>query len=106
MLALEERDAELGVLRERLRQARDGAGSLVLVEAPAGTGKTALLRRLRADARGPARAHDARRARALAELVAPPVPDPDDLAALLSAADVSLLPRGWRAGLPPVHARS
>ncbi len=34
----------------------------------------------------------------LAKLLQPPLPDPDDLAALLAAAGISLLPRGWRAG--------
>jgi quercetin dioxygenase-like cupin family protein len=32
----------------------------------------------------------------LADLARPPVPEPDDLAALLSVAGVSLLPRTWR----------
>ncbi len=40
------------MLGRRLSAARDGEGSLVLIEAPAGTGKTALLRSLRAQAQG------------------------------------------------------
>ena len=41
--ALLERDAELDRLRGAIAAARDGAGGLVLIEGPAGIGKTALL---------------------------------------------------------------
>lgn len=44
-----EREAALGLIGEHLLAASEGAGSLVLVEGPAGAGKTALLRRLRED---------------------------------------------------------
>src|SRR6266511_2046082 len=52
--ALLERDVELSELRGELEGVRAGHGSLVLVEGPAGIGKTALLRdiRLRAERRG------------------------------------------------------
>ena len=49
---LVERDAELASLTELLEEARSGAGGLALVEAPAGQGKTALLRALRERAKG------------------------------------------------------
>jgi hypothetical protein len=45
-----ERDAEVAAVRAALLQARDGAGGVLWVEAPAGQGKTALLRSLRAEA--------------------------------------------------------
>lgn len=45
-----ERGGELEVLRRMLDGARQGRGSLALVEAPAGNGKTTLLRALRAEA--------------------------------------------------------
>lgn len=38
-----ERDSELGVLVDAVERARDGSGTLVLVEGPAGVGKTRLL---------------------------------------------------------------
>ena len=47
---LVERDSELALLRGALAAARDGRGSALLVEAPAGQGKTALLRAFRAEA--------------------------------------------------------
>src|SRR5438270_318959 len=46
-----ERARELEQLRERVREARAGAGSLVLIEGPAGMGKTSLLAAARALAR-------------------------------------------------------
>jgi predicted ATPase len=46
--ALLERDAELDRLRGAILAARDGAGGLALIEGPAGIGKTALLRAVRA----------------------------------------------------------
>ncbi|MCA1699496.1 MAG: AAA family ATPase [Actinobacteria bacterium] len=47
-----EREHELELLREMLRQAEAGSGALAFVEAPAGQGKTALLRALRREATG------------------------------------------------------
>lgn len=46
-----ERDGELRVIRRALDHAREGAGGLVLVEGPAGIGKTTLLRGARDAAR-------------------------------------------------------
>jgi DNA-binding CsgD family transcriptional regulator len=43
-VALLERDAELAVIAERLAAAREGAGCLLMVEGPAGIGKTRLVR--------------------------------------------------------------
>jgi DNA-binding CsgD family transcriptional regulator len=43
-LPLLERDAELAVIAERLAAAREGAGCLLMVEGPAGIGKTRLVR--------------------------------------------------------------
>jgi DNA-binding CsgD family transcriptional regulator len=48
--ALLERESELGTLREGLDRARAGAGTLLLVEGPAGVGKTELVREARAAA--------------------------------------------------------
>jgi DNA-binding CsgD family transcriptional regulator len=48
--ALLERELELGTLRERLDRARSGEGTLVLIEGPAGAGKTELTREARAAA--------------------------------------------------------
>ncbi len=48
--ALRERERELGALRESLDQACAGTGSLLLVEGPAGVGKTELVREARAAA--------------------------------------------------------
>jgi ATP/maltotriose-dependent transcriptional regulator MalT len=45
-----EREHELELLRSMLRQAETGSGALAFVEAPAGQGKTALLRALRREA--------------------------------------------------------
>ena len=45
-----ERERELDVLRGMLGDARKGRGGLAFVEAPAGRGKTALLRALRREA--------------------------------------------------------
>jgi hypothetical protein len=42
--ALLERDRELALLRASIEAARDGQGAVLLVEAPAGLGKTGLLR--------------------------------------------------------------
>jgi predicted ATP-dependent serine protease len=39
-----ERDAELAVLSDALARARDGRGAIVVVDGPAGIGKTQLLR--------------------------------------------------------------
>ena len=47
---LEEREHELDTLRAALTRAREGSGSLVVIEAEAGTGKTSLIKQLRADA--------------------------------------------------------
>ncbi len=47
-----ERDGELDLLREVLRGARAGEGRVAVIEAPAGNGKTALLRTLRREAAG------------------------------------------------------
>jgi predicted ATPase len=47
-----ERDQELAVLRGALDRAAEGAGEAVLVEGPAGIGKTALLAMIAAEARG------------------------------------------------------
>lgn len=46
-VGLLERERELGVLREGLEAARAGAGSLLLIEGPAGMGKTQLARETR-----------------------------------------------------------
>ena len=46
-MELVERDVELAALSELLEAARTGAGGLAMLEAPAGQGKTALLRALR-----------------------------------------------------------
>jgi DNA-binding CsgD family transcriptional regulator len=46
-MELVERDAELATLSELLEAARSGAGALAMLEAPAGQGKTALLRAVR-----------------------------------------------------------
>jgi ABC-type transport system involved in cytochrome c biogenesis ATPase subunit len=46
-----ERAGELERLHDRLREARSGAGSLVLIEGPAGIGKTSMLQAARAFAR-------------------------------------------------------
>jgi DNA-binding CsgD family transcriptional regulator len=46
-----ERERELDTLRAALARARGGSGSVLLVEAPAGTGKSALLARVRTEAR-------------------------------------------------------
>jgi ABC-type uncharacterized transport system fused permease/ATPase subunit len=43
-VSLLERDAELAVIAERLAAACEGAGCLLLVEGPAGIGKTRLVR--------------------------------------------------------------
>jgi DNA-binding CsgD family transcriptional regulator len=48
--ALRERESELGALREGLERASAGAGTLLLVEGPAGVGKTELVRGARAAA--------------------------------------------------------
>ena len=48
--ALRERERELGALREGLERACAGEGSLLLVEGPAGVGKTELVREARAAA--------------------------------------------------------
>ena len=48
--ALREREHELGALRERLEGACAGEGTLLLVEGPAGVGKTELVREARAAA--------------------------------------------------------
>jgi DNA-binding CsgD family transcriptional regulator len=48
--ALLERERELGTLREGLAHARQGGGSLLLIEGPAGVGKTELVREARAAA--------------------------------------------------------
>jgi DNA-binding CsgD family transcriptional regulator len=48
--ALRERESELGALREGLERACAGAGTLLLVEGPAGVGKTELVRQARAAA--------------------------------------------------------
>lgn len=48
--ALRERERELGALREGLERACAGAGTLLLVEGPAGVGKTELVREARAAA--------------------------------------------------------
>ncbi len=48
--SLRERERELGALREGLEQARIGVGTLLLVEGPAGVGKTELVREARAAA--------------------------------------------------------
>jgi DNA-binding CsgD family transcriptional regulator len=48
--ALRERESELGALREGLERACAGAGTLLLVEGPAGVGKTELVRGARAAA--------------------------------------------------------
>src|SRR5690242_3135768 len=42
-----ERDAELHAIERCLAMARDGAGGLVVIDGPAGVGKTALLRAAR-----------------------------------------------------------
>jgi hypothetical protein len=47
-----EREHDLELLREMLRQAEAGSGALAFIEAPAGQGKTALLRALRREATG------------------------------------------------------
>src|ERR1700742_2879410 len=47
---LAERERELETLREGLDRARAGEGSLLLIEGPAGVGKTALVREARAAA--------------------------------------------------------
>jgi DNA-binding CsgD family transcriptional regulator len=47
-----EREHELELLQRMLRQAEGGSGALAFVEAPAGQGKTALLRALRHEAAG------------------------------------------------------
>ena len=44
MVALLERDTELGLFEHVIERAADGCGSVVLVEGPAGVGKTELLR--------------------------------------------------------------
>lgn len=49
-LRLLEREPELAVLGRRATDVVDGRGAVVLVEGPPGVGKTALLRRVRADA--------------------------------------------------------
>ena len=51
-MELLEREKELSALRTLLAGARDGTGGLALVEAPAGQGKSALLRALKAEATG------------------------------------------------------
>ena len=48
--ALRERERELGALREGLERAGAGGGTLLLVEGPAGVGKTELVREARAAA--------------------------------------------------------
>jgi DNA-binding CsgD family transcriptional regulator len=48
--ALRERERELGAVREGLDRARAGEGTLLLVEGPAGVGKTELVREARAEA--------------------------------------------------------
>ena len=48
--SLRERERELGALSEGLERARTGAGTLLLVEGPAGVGKTELMRKARAAA--------------------------------------------------------
>ena len=48
--SLRERERELGTLREGLERAGAGAGTLLLVEGPAGVGKTELVREARAAA--------------------------------------------------------
>jgi predicted ATPase len=53
--ALLERDAELGRLRETLRGAGQGRGSVVLVSGEAGIGKTSLVRAFASEASGAAR---------------------------------------------------
>jgi predicted ATPase len=50
-----ERDAELRRLRETLRGAGQGRGSVVLVSGEAGIGKTSLVRAFAREAAGPAR---------------------------------------------------
>ena len=45
-----ERETELHTLRAQLDSARHGRGTITLVEAPAGQGKTTLLRAVRAEA--------------------------------------------------------
>jgi predicted ATPase len=49
---LVERDSEMTLLRDAVAAACAGRGGVVVVEAPAGQGKTALLRALRSDAAG------------------------------------------------------
>src|SRR5918994_7999003 len=46
-MGLVEREVELATLSELLEAARTGAGGLAMIEAPAGQGKTALLRAVR-----------------------------------------------------------
>jgi DNA-binding CsgD family transcriptional regulator len=45
-----EREQELGIVAERLQRAREGEGTVVLIEGPAGAGKTELVRAARAAA--------------------------------------------------------
>jgi hypothetical protein len=45
-----ERDTEVAAVHTALEEAGDGSGSVLWVEAPAGQGKTALLRMLRSEA--------------------------------------------------------
>src|SRR5919202_4239406 len=50
-MELVEREAELDAVREALESARSGTGGLIVLEAPAGLGKTALLRAARQQGR-------------------------------------------------------
>lgn len=49
--SLSERDFELAAVREALTDAANGIGSILIFDAPAGLGKTALIRQARAEAR-------------------------------------------------------
>jgi predicted ATPase len=49
--SLLERDFELRALRETLTDAENGVGDILVLDAPAGLGKTALIRQVRTEAR-------------------------------------------------------
>ncbi|MGQ0574022.1 MAG: ATP-binding protein [Pseudonocardia sp.] len=113
--ALLERNAELAAIAERVEAARDGAGGLLLVEGPAGIGKTRLVGSAHSQAQAAgmtvlhARGGELERgfpfgvARELFEGIVRRAPDAERTLLLTGAAGLAAPVLGWTADAPSAH---